>query len=134
MRTLSPSIANLSDTESGEDPVDRLLREITRAANEREAPEAARTSRDALRRLPAEALQALARVLSGPVAQRYRAPSSSKPGAYYVLDVDQGDVTCSCPGFEYRGACNHARTLKAALAKGGPLPSGFEATDVSTAS
>ena len=27
-------------------------------------------------------------------------------------DVDGGDVTCSCPGFEYRGACSHARELR----------------------
>ena len=85
-------------------------------------------TREALRQLPAEAIQALARVLSGPTTQRYRVGSSSKPGKFYVLDVDGGgDVTCTCPGFEYRGACSHARELKAALAAGRPLPEGFEA-------
>ena len=69
---------------------------------------------------------ALARVLSGPATRRFRATSSSRPGAYYVLDADGGDVTCTCPGFEYRGACSHARALKAALAKGAALPGGFE--------
>jgi hypothetical protein len=64
--------------------------------------------------------------LSGPTAQRYRASSSSQAGKYYTLDVDSGDVVCSCPGFEYRGACAHSRALKKALAAGGPLPEGIE--------
>ena len=118
----------MSDAESGEgeDPVDRLLREVTRAAAERDVPDARRASRTALRQLPAEALLALARVLSGPAVQRYRVASSSKPGAYYSLDVESSDVTCTCPGFEYRGACTHARELKRALADGGAIPSQFE--------
>jgi hypothetical protein len=123
---LSPSIANLGDDESGEDPVDRLLREVTRAAAERDEAHSSPVSREALRRLPAESLLALARVLSGPAAERYRVASSSRPGAFYIMDVDGGDVTCTCPGFEYRGACNHARSLKAALAAGEPLPPGIE--------
>jgi len=126
VRTLSPSIASLGDRESEEDPVDRLLREVTRAAAERDVPERQRASRDALRRLPVEALLGLARALSGPVAKRYRVSSTSKAGVYYVLDVDGEDVTCTCPGFEYRGACTHSRALKGALAKGGALPRGFE--------
>src|SRR5262249_10576187 len=124
VRTLSPSLASLKDGESGEDPVDRLLRAGTREAAERDAPEQRRASRDALRRLPAEALLGLARALSGPAAKRYRASSSSKPGVYYVLDVDGGDVTCTCPGFEYRGACAHSRALKAALTTGGGVSKG----------
>jgi SWI/SNF-related matrix-associated actin-dependent regulator of chromatin subfamily A-like protein 1 len=127
VRSLSPELASLSDAESGEDPVDRLLREAVRAAALREEGAGRAAEREALRRLPAEAILALARVLSGPALTRYRARSGSKPGAFYVLDVDGGDVTCSCPGFEYRGACSHARTLKAALAAGRPLPAGFEA-------
>ena len=44
-----------------------------------------------------------------------------------MLDVDgAGDVICSCPGFEYRGACTHARALKKALAEGTALPEGVE--------
>ena len=66
-----------------------------------------------------------------PLAWRlaFRASSSSRPGAYYVLDVDGGDVTCTCPGFEYRGGCAHARSLTAALAAGSALPRGIEAVD-----
>ena len=125
---LSPSIATLKDAESGEDAVDRLLREVSQAMAAKEVSQEQRMTREALRQLPAEAIQALARVLSGPTTQRYRVGSSSKPGKFYVLDVDGGgDVTCTCPGFEYRGACSHARELKAALAAGRPLPEGFEA-------
>jgi hypothetical protein len=40
-------------------------------------------------------------------------------------EVEEADVTCSCPGFEYRGACRHATDLKRAL-KAGSTPSGFE--------
>jgi hypothetical protein len=104
--------------------VDRLLREVVAASRSSDA------ARDAARQvvggaaLPAEAIEALARALGGPSVRRYRAESRSKPGAYYVLEVDGADVTCTCRGFEYRGACEHARGLKAALAKGTALPSG----------
>ncbi|MGZ9194753.1 MAG: DEAD/DEAH box helicase [Gemmatirosa sp.] len=128
LRTLSPGIATLADDESGEDPVDRLLREVVAAANARAAGREAAESvgdRSARPQLSADAVLALARVLSGPAVKRYRAPSSSTPGAFYVLDADGGDVTCTCRGFEYRGACGHARALKRALVAGIPLPDGF---------
>jgi hypothetical protein len=60
----------------------------------------------------------LARVLAGPKARRFQTASSSKPGSHYFIDVDGSDVTCSCPGFEYRGQCKHARDVKNALASG----------------
>jgi hypothetical protein len=37
-------------------------------------------------------------------------------------------VTCTCPGFGYRGQCSHSRNLKAALERGRGLPAGFELT------
>jgi SWI/SNF-related matrix-associated actin-dependent regulator 1 of chromatin subfamily A len=76
--------------------------------------------------LSREALLALARVLSRPGSRIYRASSKSDPGKGYTLTCDGGDVTCSCPGFEYRGMCSHARTLKEALDKEHPLPAGYE--------
>jgi len=39
----------------------------------------------------------------------------------YVITADGTDVTCTCPGFEYRGQCCHARDVKAALATGKPV-------------
>jgi len=98
---------------------------VSQAMAAKETSAEQRATREALRQLPADAILALARVLSGPATQRYRASSSSKPGKFYVLDVDGGDVTCTCPGFEYRGACSHARELKAALTAGRPLPKGY---------
>jgi SWI/SNF-related matrix-associated actin-dependent regulator 1 of chromatin subfamily A len=127
VRTLSPGVASVGDGESGEDPVDRLLREATAAMADRDAPAGTRAARAALRALAAEAILALARVLSGPARERYRVASGSKPGAAYLLDVDGGDVTCSCAGFAYRGACSHARALTAARAAGRPAPAGYEA-------
>ena len=41
------------------------------------------------------------------------------------MTVDGADVVCSCPGFEYRGQCRHARDVKAALASGKPAPAGY---------
>ena len=75
---LSPSIATLGDTESGEDAVDRLLREVSQVMAAKEASADQRADRDALRQLPADATLALARVLSGPTPQRYRASSSRR--------------------------------------------------------
>ena len=72
-----------------------------------------------------EAIEILARVLSGPKIAKYRAESSSRPGAFYELEVDGNDVSCACRGFQYRGNCQHSRALKAALVKGENLPKGF---------
>ena len=73
------------------------------------------------------AVLALAEALRGPRSERYRAESSSRPGEFYELTVASGDVICTCPGFEYRGMCRHARDLKSALAAGRNLPAGYSA-------
>lgn len=79
-------------------------------------------------RLPsAEAVRVLARVLAGPQRVLYRVDSSSKPGAFYELEVEGSDIRCSCKGFSYRGICQHARALKEALVKGEGLPEGVVA-------
>jgi SNF2 family DNA or RNA helicase len=59
-----------------------------------------------------KALEALARVLRGPTVEKHRIESSSRPGTFYEITVDGGDVMCSCPGFEYRGTCSHTRTFR----------------------
>jgi SNF2 family DNA or RNA helicase len=124
VRTLSPRLSG--PTPDDEDPVDRFLREAA-AAMDAGASTAAGAQRPSLLTwLPEDSIRALARVLSGPAAQRYRVASNSKPGASYLLDVDAGDVSCTCPGFDYRGNCSHARALKSGLAAGA-LPAGFEA-------
>lgn len=75
-----------------------------------------------------KALALLAQALAGPRGQKYRVTSHSRPGLSYELQVEPGgDVTCTCPGFEYRGQCSHARELKAALGKGKSAPGGYEA-------
>ncbi|HXT27846.1 MAG TPA: DEAD/DEAH box helicase [Vicinamibacterales bacterium] len=81
----------------------------------------------------ARALEALVKVLSGPSARRFRISSASHDGVDYEIAVVDADVTCSCPGFEYRGQCRHAREVKAALAAGEPVPGQYtEVSDVGT--
>ena len=73
----------------------------------------------------ARALEALVKVLSGPSARRFRISSASHSGVDYEIVAVDADVTCSCPGFEYRGQCRHARDVKAALAAGQPVPAPY---------
>lgn len=71
-------------------------------------------------------IRALARALAPPkTSTKYRVPSS-KVGHAYEVEVDGTDVVCSCRGFEFRGQCKHARTLKDALAKGEDVPDDYE--------
>ena len=86
------------------------------AARERTPEETA-----ALRR----AIETLARALSSPPVQRYRYASASHPGVEYEITVDGADVACTCPGFDYRGQCRHARDVNAAIAEGNPVPAGY---------
>jgi hypothetical protein len=48
---------------------------------------------------------------------RYLARSRTyEPGSYFELWVSHwGHVRCTCPGFTYRGLCEHAEALKAKL-------------------
>ena len=48
--------------------------------------------------------------------------STSHEGLEYEIVAADADVTCTCPGFEYRGQCRHARDVKAALASGQNVP------------
>jgi SNF2 family DNA or RNA helicase len=122
---LSDAPAHVPDSE---DLIDRLLK---RARLDLDL-EAARTRELGLRVRTADetaalklALQTLARALSGPAVERYRFASTSHGGVEYELTIDGADLVCSCPGFEYRGQCRHARDLKAALAAGTPAPAGY---------
>ena len=71
------------------------------------------------------ALERLVKVLSGSPARRFRIASTSHPGLEYEIVVADADVTCTCPGFEYRGQCRHARDVKAALASGQNVPTSY---------
>lgn len=73
----------------------------------------------------ARALEALVKVLSGPSARRFRISSASHKNVDYEIVVVGADVTCSCPGFEYRGQCRHARDVKTALAAGETVPAPY---------
>ena len=65
------------------------------------------------------------KVLSGPSARRFRIASTSHRGLEYEVVAIDADVTCTCPGFEYRGQCRHARDVKAALAAGAQVPAHY---------
>ena len=123
-RALAAISPGLADVRAGiEDEV--LINDLVRVATEQwrnahpsgTASETSSADPAAARTLRA-ALEALARVLAGPSAQRFRIASSSKPGSHYTIDAAGGDVTCSCPGFEHRGQCHHVRDVKTALASG----------------
>jgi hypothetical protein len=72
------------------------------------------SSRPAAPPLSREAILALARVLTQPAATVYELASGSNPSKKYILTFEASEATCTCPGFEYRGTCRHARDLKAA--------------------
>jgi SWI/SNF-related matrix-associated actin-dependent regulator of chromatin subfamily A-like protein 1 len=132
LHALSPRLADFGAGNMDADAVARLLEELTATArSEAEAPGAADHggggTYDAAR--PAAmraAVRLLEQAIAGARVTKYRVASNSRPGESYELQVDSGgDVTCGCPGFGYRGQCSHARTLKAALAKGQAIPSGY---------
>src|SRR5262245_16415406 len=118
-RALRELSAGITDSPNGLDEDGLIERLLDRARLETESSLAdatgvpGRTAEEtaALRR----ALEALARALTGPSVERYRFASASHPGVEYEITVDGADVICTCPGFEYRGQCRHARDLKAFL-------------------
>ena len=126
--TLSRLSPGLADAAAGADPawVAEALRQAAakyKAEHTSEASEGARASRPPL---SAEAIELLAKVLSGPQETRFKV-ASSKGDKFYSINLVGQDADCSCPGFEYRGTCKHVVQLKTALSKGAPLPSGFSA-------
>ena len=123
VRSISATLTtDMSDSEL----VERLLQEARIDLDAFGPPQAGSAPRSpeetaALRR----ALEALARALSAPPAERYRFSSTSHPGVEYEITVDGPDVFCTCPGFEYRGQCKHSRDVKAALAGSRDVPHGY---------
>jgi len=124
MTELRRMLGVLPDRLDGGDEIVSALREASRLY----ADESTASDGGTRRAIPysEQAIQALAAVLSGPKRATYRAESSSKPGEFYTLEVSGADVSCDCRGFQYRGVCNHSRTLKAALVGGKKaLPAGY---------
>jgi SWI/SNF-related matrix-associated actin-dependent regulator 1 of chromatin subfamily A len=121
--TISPRLPEASGEAVSDDAVDRLLQEVTRSFSQHTVADTASLRQAGL---TPEAIAKLASALAGRPAARYLVRSASKPGVSYELEVDGADVVCSCPGFDYRGACTHARTLKAALVAGRTPPVEFE--------
>jgi SWI/SNF-related matrix-associated actin-dependent regulator 1 of chromatin subfamily A len=110
--------------------ISALLREAAGQVGSRRVAAGGTTPRPPETEAMRRALELLRDALSGPKSTRYLAESTSKSGNVYELTADSsGDVICSCPGFEYRGSCVHARKLKAALTKGAELPEGIRAND-----
>jgi SNF2 family DNA or RNA helicase len=126
--SMSPGLADGHQAGKDEDVINALVRAATDQWRNRHGATGAGQAKPAdpatIRSLRS-ALEVLARVLSGPRALRFQTASSSKPGSHYFIDVDGSDVTCSCPGFEYRGQCKHARDVKNALASGHALPAEY---------
>jgi SWI/SNF-related matrix-associated actin-dependent regulator 1 of chromatin subfamily A len=118
--------------DAGDDEIARLLHQASdrfRAARRADTP-AHRSLGEGGRGEPelqalVRALEGLVKVLSGPSSRRFRIRSTSHDGVEHEVVAVDADVTCSCPGFEYRGQCRHARDVKAALAAGKPVPAPY---------
>ena len=130
LRELSSGLTAADGDVDQEDLIDRLL-ELARQDLDARLAHAAGASVSTPEETAAlaRALESLAKALSGTAAERYRFASASHPGVDYEITVHGADVVCSCPGFEYRGQCRHARDIKAALAAGQPMPAGYRGID-----
>ena len=128
LHSLSSGLADAGDGISDEELIARLVQQASeefRSAHHADVDRVpafrSATEREALKR----ALQGLLKVLSGPTSRRFRIASTSHTGLEHEIVVVDADVTCSCPGFEYRGQCRHARDVKAALASGRGVPAPY---------
>jgi SWI/SNF-related matrix-associated actin-dependent regulator 1 of chromatin subfamily A len=128
-RALHSLSSGLTDADGIEDEVvGRLVKEASEDFRARHTIDQSRraglrsaTDVEAFKRV----LERLVKVLSGSPSKRFRIASTSHKGLEYEIVVDHADVTCTCPGFEYRGQCRHARDVKAALASGQDVPAPY---------
>ena len=121
LHSLSTGLADAPGGLADDDLVARLVKEASEEFRARHQVDPAGTAgrRSAIDVEAFErALERLAKVLSGSPSRRFRIASTSHEGLEYEIVVADADVTCTCPGFEYRGQCRHARDIKAALASG----------------
>jgi SWI/SNF-related matrix-associated actin-dependent regulator of chromatin subfamily A-like protein 1 len=128
LHSISAAAADAPGPGEEDDLLARLLRQASdefRAAHQTQVERPAGPRSDGEIRALTRALEALVKVLSGPASRRFRIASTSHAGLEYEIAVVDADVTCTCPGFEYRGQCRHARDVKAALASGQPVPARY---------
>lgn len=125
VRALASTSLDASGDASEDDLVDRLIQQarLTHSSPVVDVEGEGRTVEEA--EAFRKALLTLAKALSRPQAERYRFTSTSHPGVEYEVTIDGADVTCTCPGFEYRGQCRHARDIKAAIGAGLAVPGGY---------
>jgi SWI/SNF-related matrix-associated actin-dependent regulator 1 of chromatin subfamily A len=131
-RVLHSLPAGTDDPSGPADDDDKLIARLLRQASDefRATHRADTRGRETGRSEPelqalVRALQGLIKVLSGASSRRFRIASTSHKGLEYEIVAVEADVTCSCPGFEYRGQCRHARDVKAALAAGRAVPAPY---------
>src|SRR5206468_6167531 len=128
LHSLSSGLTEGPDGRADDDLVARLVRDAAEEFRARHqvgtagiAGVRSATDTEAFKR----ALERLVKVLSGSPSKRYRIASTSHQGLEYEVVVADADVTCTCPGFEHRGQCRHARDVKAALASGQDVPQSY---------
>lgn len=128
LRAFSADFAGAPDGSADEELIERRLKQ---ASEEFRASHHVDRHESSPLRSPTEiqaftrALERLLKVLSGSSSKRFRYASTSHRGVEYEIVAADADVTCTCPGFEYRGQCRHARDVKAALASGQSVPPSY---------
>jgi SWI/SNF-related matrix-associated actin-dependent regulator 1 of chromatin subfamily A len=128
LHSLSAGLTDVPDGLADDELIERLVKQASEDFRASHHPDARGTA--AVRTASeiqafTRALEGLLKVLSGSSSKRFRIASASHKGVEYEVVVADADVTCTCPGFEYRGQCRHARDVKAALATGRSVPAGY---------
>jgi SWI/SNF-related matrix-associated actin-dependent regulator 1 of chromatin subfamily A len=126
LQALDTDFARLRSQDTSPEQMMTSLRAATTRYLQDAAGNLSQQARRVLAPISEAAIQALADVLTGPDQTTVRVTSSRDAKIHYTVDVLGADVTCDCKGFTYRGACTHARKVKAAIVDKLPLPEGYE--------